>query len=177
MAQAAAARQDANGQSVSLLLPESPDACRQVGQTYKQWGEWLIERAARLDAGLGADDGVARHPFRGPGLQGNLDLLLHRVTPMARWLLLQIARDNLSQGRAEARAIRERADQAHPGSLGGWIRSIAAASKQLGWPKPYVEEYGPVPEPGRRRMTYRMRPAVARAIVSLLDEDGGFLTP
>jgi len=33
---------------------------------------------------------------------------------------------------------------------------------------------GPVPEPGRRRMTYRMRPAVARAIVALLDEDGGF---
>jgi hypothetical protein len=161
----------AGPKGVVLLLPDSPEECRRIGQTYKEWGEWLIERAAAGEARAEGAAG-ARDAFSGPALPRNLTIFLRRTTLKARWLLRQIAQDNIHHGRAEARLIRQRADQAHPGRLGGWVRSIAAASKRLGWPKPYEEEHEALPDGGGRQTIYRMEPAVARAIIDLLDEEG-----
>ncbi|HXN39820.1 MAG TPA: hypothetical protein VN892_17435 [Solirubrobacteraceae bacterium] len=111
--------------------------------------------------------------YLGPGGTDKLLTLAEAVTQNARWLLRQIAADNLSDGESLGRTIRERAGGVNEGTLGGWVWSLSSAEKRIGLPRPYDTGYEE--RANGKQVVYRMRPAVAETITDLLDEDGNLL--
>jgi hypothetical protein len=110
-------------------------------------------------------------PFIGTGGEQNLHGLLARITPKARWLVRQIASDNLGEGESRGRTIRQRAGGVNEGTLGGWVWSISSATRKLGFPKPYDTGYEERADGWQ--VIYRMHREVAEAVVRMLDEEGG----
>jgi|GEM_PF-3209687 len=113
---------------------------------------------------------TASAPFIGIDGQQNLQRLLAKVTPKARWLVRQIASDNLAEGESRGRTIRHRAGDVNEGTLGGWVWSISSATSKLGLPKPYDTGYEERADGWQ--VIYRMHREVAEAIVRLVDEEG-----
>jgi hypothetical protein len=158
-------------QTLSLqvpLPPDDPDAAARV----------LRAIAAAL-GGPALDEAVHPHdstpasstPYMDADGEHSLHRLVMQITPKARWLLRQIASDNLSSGESRGRTIRQRAGNVNEGTLGGWVWSITSATRKFGLPKPYDTGYE---ERGDGwQVIYRMNSKVAEAVVEMVDEDGG----
>ncbi len=97
-------------------------------------------------------------------------MLASRITPKARWVLRQVAADNLAHGEALGRTLRKRAGDVHEGALGGWVRSLSAWEKKLGLPSPFATDWEQRADGWQ--VVYRMDRELAEAVMGLLDEGG-----
>jgi hypothetical protein len=109
-------------------------------------------------------------PYVGKGGEQILYRLVSSITPKARWLVRQIASDNLENGESCGRTIRHRAGDVNEGTLGGWVWSITSAARRLDVPKPYDTGYEERADGWQ--VIYRMRSEVAEAVLRALDEEG-----
>jgi hypothetical protein len=143
------------------------------------------DAGASAQPGTSADVSVLREPrtvgelgtlhekqFTGKRLKRDLRGVLNAATPGARRLLRAIADDNLKDGAAFGRTLRQRLGDVNEGTLGAWARSIKDACRRhrLAPYRLYKSRYRRVH--GARQAEYTMRPEVARAIAEMVTRNG-----
>jgi hypothetical protein len=156
-------------QTVSIEVPISSEDPEVVVRVLRAVAD-VLAGPAQGDAPDAAKTTPEPSPFVGVGGEQSLRGLIARITPKARWLVRQIASDNLAEGESRGRTIRERAGGVNEGTLGGWVWSISSATRKLGFAKPYDTDYEERADGWQ--VIYRMPSEVAEAVVRMTDEEG-----
>lgn len=158
-----------------LQVPLPSSDPQLVARVLRAIADELAEQASQIPPAGGPppDSPTGSSSYLGPEGSGNLRRLLSAITAKARWLVRQVAADNIASGESLGRTIRERAGGVHEGALGGWVGSLSAAERKLDLPSPFETDWEE--RSNGWQVVYRMERGVAQAVIELLDESGNIV--